>query len=249
MRRETQNLLLLLIGIAVLRITFDGTYLRYVKPGLFPFLLVSGIGIVALGTAAVIGDLYRGSSRGSNHRHQHEHGHEHGHGRVQWLLLAPVATLLLVAPPALGAGAAVTSSAIRPPDTVVAQPELIAYPPLPDEPAPFLSISEVVNRATLDSTRSLDGREITVSGFVLRRMRGYGIDLGRVVITCCVADARYIRLHMSGIEEPLDEDTWLEVRGVVEPGSARRDRDSIPTLVVREYHRVERPDHSYERGR
>ncbi|MCP2287604.1 TIGR03943 family putative permease subunit [Nocardia amikacinitolerans] len=238
MRRETQNLLLLLIGIAVLRTTFDGTYLRYVKPGLFPFLLISGVGIVALGTAAIIGDLYRGHA-----------AHEHGHGRVQWLLLAPVATLLLVAPPALGAGAAVTSSAIRPPDPVVAQPELIAYPPLPDEPAPFVAISEVVNRATLDSTRSLDGREITVSGFVLRRMRGYGIDLARVVITCCVADARYIRLHLSGIEEPLDEDTWLEVRGVVEPDSARRDRDSTPTLVVREYHRVERPDHSYERGR
>ncbi len=243
MRRETQNLLVLLIGIAVLRITFDGTYLRYVKPGLFPFLLVSGIGIVALGTAAIIGDLYRGSSRGSNHRHEHEHG------RVQWLLLAPVAVLLLVAPPALGAGAAVTSSAIRPPDPVVAQPELIDYPPLPDEPAPIVSISEVVNRATLDATRSLDGREITVSGFVLRRMRGYGIDLARVVITCCVADARYIRLHLTGIEESLDEDTWLEVRGVVEQDSARRDRDGTPTLVVHEFRRVERPDHSYERGR
>ena len=37
------------------------------------------------------------------HDHGHDHDHDHGHGpRVAWLLLAPVAVLLLVAPPALG---------------------------------------------------------------------------------------------------------------------------------------------------
>ena len=36
------------------------------------------------------------------HAHGHEHGHEGEGIGVGWLLLAPVAALLLVAPPALG---------------------------------------------------------------------------------------------------------------------------------------------------
>jgi len=253
MKRETQNLLLLLIGGAVLWITLDGSYLRYVKPSLYPFLLVSGIGFVLLALVAIVRDIRRGRASGD------EHGdHEHGSGRAQWLLLAPVAALVLIAPPALGAGAAVTSSPVQvvPRDVPAAQPKLWAFPPLPSEPAPTLPIVDLVNRALQDSSHSLDGREVTIRGFVIRpkdleqqHPDAPDADLARVVITCCVADARYVLVHLAGMREVIEDDAWLEVRGVVETGSAQRDPDRTPTFVVSDYQRIAAPDRPYERGR
>lgn len=290
MKRETQNLLLLLIGTAVLWITLDGTYLRYVKPSLYPFLLISGIGFVLLALVAITRDIRSGTASpghdrdgeaddghgssgglGRDHRlarpvgggereHLHEHGSggEHGNGRVQWLLLAPVAALLLIAPPALGAGAAVTSSPVQvvPRDVAAEQPKVWAFAPLPSEPAPSLPIVDLVNRAVQDSSHSLDGREVTISGFIIRpkdleqqHPDSPDADLARVVITCCVADARYVLVHLAGLPEVIEDDAWLQVRGIVETGSAQRDPDLTPTFVVTDYRRIEAPDRPYERGR
>ncbi|MEV6275983.1 TIGR03943 family protein [Nocardia sp. NPDC051832] len=241
MKREAQNLLLLLIGAAVLMITLDGTYLNYVKPGLFPFLLVSGVIILALALIAIARDIRGGRATP---------GHDHGAGRAQWLLLIPVFALLLIAPPALGAGAAETTAPVRvATDSPGGQAKSWPFPPLPAEPAPALSISELVTRATLDSLRSLDGRTVLIRGFILRAERANGTDLARVAITCCVADARYVRVHLTGIPDEFAEDTWLELRGRVEPGSAQRDPDLTPTFVVAEYQPIERPEHPYERVR
>ncbi|MEV2219735.1 TIGR03943 family protein [Nocardia vinacea] len=390
MKRGTQNLLLVLIGGAVLWITLDGSYLRYVKPSLYPFLLISSIGFILLALVAIIRDIRRGtasdehanaygrgvlghleprrpsgihggddvlghaglrgrtdahgSSDAPGHANMHGqrnalghasmeghsdvaglertfggnvpgdgdglgnagvhgrsdllgqansyghgdmlegafgrddalshadarshdgalgHGaaqgdHEHGSGRAQWLLLAPVAALLLIAPPALGAGAAVTSSPVQvvPRDIAAEQPKLWAFPPLPAEPAPRLPIVDLVDRALQDSSHSLDGREVTISGFIIRpkdleqqHPDTPDADLARVVITCCVADARYVLVRLSGMPEVIEDDAWLEVRGVVETGSAQRDPDHTPTLVVTDYQRIEAPDRPYERGR
>ncbi|MBF6383004.1 TIGR03943 family putative permease subunit [Nocardia farcinica] len=244
MRRETQNLLLVLVGIAVLRIVFDDTYLRYVKAGLFPFLLISGLAVLALATAAIVRDVYRGGPG-----HGHDDAHAHGSGKVHWVLLVPAAALLLVTPPALGADAAVTSAPLRPRSlSAETESRVRPFPPLPDGPAPFVTITDLVNRANFDALGSLDGREVTVSGFVLYGRDG-GLDLARVVISCCVADARYVRVHLAGVPEPLAEDTWLEVRGVVETGSARSDPELAPTLVVHGHRRIERPENSYEQVR
>ncbi|MFI6363687.1 TIGR03943 family putative permease subunit [Nocardia sp. NPDC050630] len=289
MKRETQNLLLLFIGGTVLWITLDGNYLRYVKPSLYPFLLISSIGFILLALIAIIRDIRRGTASDQhNYMHGHhdipdragsfgrddarhvdirghhnapvrrEHDHNHGAGRAQWLLLAPVAALLLIAPPALGAGAAVTSSPVQvvPRDIAAEQPKLWPFPPLPAEPAPRLPIVDLVDRALQDSSHSLDGREVTISGFIIRpkdleqqHPDTPDADLARVVITCCVADARYVLVHLSGMPEVIEDDAWLEVRGVVESGSAQRDPDHTPTLVITAYQRIEAPDRPYERGR
>ncbi|MET8877251.1 TIGR03943 family protein [Nocardia sp. NPDC004604] len=271
MKRETQNLLLLLIGAAVLWITLDGSYLRYVKPSLYLYLLVSGVGFVLLAMVAIIRDIRcgkafderdyafgRGDGLGGGDVLDRDHGHEHGSGRAQWLLLAPAAALLLIAPPALGAGAAVTSSPVQvaPRDLPAAQPKLLAFPPLPPEPAPTLPIVDLVERALQDSSHSLDGREVTIRGFVIRpkdleqqHPDAPDADLARVVITCCVADARYVLVHLAGMREVIEDDAWLEVRGVVETGSAQRDPDRTPTFAVSDYRRIEAPDRPYERGR
>ncbi|MEC3915613.1 TIGR03943 family putative permease subunit [Nocardia sp. CDC160] len=245
MNRETQNVLLLFIGGAVLWTALDGGYLRYVKPGLFPFLVISGVGFLLLGLVSIVRDVRRGYPPDA---------HEHGTGRAHWALLAPVAALLLIAPPALGAGA-ITSSAPAQVNSTgpTGDPNMMAFPSLPNDPAPSLTIYNLVQRALFDSTHSLDGRQVTISGFIVGlgsdgqpRQAGSTIDLARMLITCCVADATYIYVHLSGIHEPIPDDTWLEIQGTVEPGSATRDHARVPTFDVSDYHRIPAPDRTYE---
>jgi uncharacterized repeat protein (TIGR03943 family) len=57
MRRETQNILLVLLGGALLKIALNGTYLNYVKPGLQPWLIVSGAVMVVLAGVAIVTDI------------------------------------------------------------------------------------------------------------------------------------------------------------------------------------------------
>ncbi|WP_054811993.1 TIGR03943 family putative permease subunit [Nocardia arizonensis] len=253
MRREAQNLLLLLVGATVLWVTLDGVYLRYVKPGLYPFLVASGIGFVGLALVAIARDVRRGTAVADS-----DHDHDHGTGRAVWLLLIPVAVLLVITPPPLGAEAAVTSSPVEVVPRVerAAPPQQRPFPPLPDEPAPRLSFVDLMNRAYLDSTHSLEGREITISGFVMRpddlaleKPDTAAADLARVVITCCVADARYVRVHLEGMTEVIEDDAWLEVRGVVRTDATLDDSDHTPTLIVTHYERVPAPDSRYERTR
>ncbi|MFE3189525.1 TIGR03943 family putative permease subunit [Nocardia sp. NPDC059240] len=252
MKRETQNLLLLLIGAAVLWITLDGTYLRYVKPSLHPYLLISGVGFVALGLIAIVRDIRRGKAV-----HEHDDDHDHRNGRTQWLLLAPVATLMFIVPPALGAGAAATTSPVQAVshDPAADQPKQYPFPPMPTDPGPLVSFVDLVNRALLDSSHSLDGREVTIRGFVIRpkdleqsHAPATEFDLARVVITCCVADARYVLIHLAGMPDPIEDDAWLEVHGTVVPGSAQADSDETPTLTVTGYQRIPKPDSTYERS-
>ncbi|MEV7012164.1 TIGR03943 family protein [Streptosporangium sp. NPDC051022] len=55
MNRVTQNLILTLLGCAVLRISaFSTTYLNYVKPGFRPFLIAAGVVLVLLGVTGLL---------------------------------------------------------------------------------------------------------------------------------------------------------------------------------------------------
>jgi hypothetical protein len=99
MRRETQNVLLILLGGALLKLAFTGEFARYVKPAHQPWLIGAGAVILVLGALAVWRDLRSGGPEAEG-GHE-EHGHSHS-TRTSWILLAPVLTVLLVAPPALG---------------------------------------------------------------------------------------------------------------------------------------------------
>ncbi|MEU4834069.1 TIGR03943 family protein [Streptosporangium sp. NPDC023615] len=75
MNRVTQNLVLTLLGCAVLRISaFSTTYLNYVKPGFRPFLIGAGVVLVILGVVGLLqasraGDLAAGESAPEGHGH------------------------------------------------------------------------------------------------------------------------------------------------------------------------------------
>jgi uncharacterized repeat protein (TIGR03943 family) len=223
-RRDTQHVLLVLLGGALLRIAADDTYLRYVRPSHRWLLLAAGALIVAL---AIVGMV-----RARAGAPAHEHGH------APWLLLAPVLVIALVAPPALGAdavGRAGTANAVQDADV---------FGPLPPGDPAELSVAEFVQRAVWDTSASLDGREVVLTGFVVRR--GAATDLARLTIACCAADARPNRVRLVGDVGDHAADTWLHVQGVLQVGSATAAAGHVPTLTVTEVTVVPAPPDPYE---
>ena len=236
MSRGTQNLVLLLVGLSTAVMLVKGTYLNYVKPGLLPWLAVSAAVLVTLGVVSVARDLR--SARGDHEHGGDEHGHRH-QPWLGWLLLIPIAMVAFVVPPALDARGATPAA--------VSAPQRRAFPPLPAGDAPMVSLPEVVMRAAADSTNSLAGRLITLTGFTVHHSDG--VDLGRVVIVCCAADAQLARIHLTGPaatsagDHP--DDTWLRIEGQIVPGSSHAYDGYIPTMTVTSVTPVDKPANTY----
>lgn len=235
MSRGVQSLLLLLVGLSTAVMLVKGTYLNYVKPALLPWLAIAAVVLVGLGLTAIVRDLRQVHD---DEGEGDEQGHRHLPG-LAWLLLVPIAMVAFVVPPPLDARG--TSQ------VAVSAPQRRAFPPLPAGDAPTVSLPEVVMRAAADSTNSLAGRSITLEGFTLHRSDG--IDLGRVVIVCCAADAQLARVHLSGpgvtAAAGVPEDTWLSIRGRIVPGSSHSNDGFIPTMTVTDVAAIPKPANTY----
>ena len=241
MNRETENALLLLLGVATAIITVTGVYTRYVKPSLLPWLAAVAVLVIALALSAIIGDL-RAASAGAAETDGHA-GHLHRRG-IGWLILIPVVLLAFVSPPALGAQAAAPAAV-----TLSANELRQPFPPLPPGRAPEVSMKEVVKRVALDSAGTLYGRLITLVGFTLKA--GGATDLARVSIFCCAADAQLARVHLAGPNAAsaaqLPDNTWLQVEGTLIPPPPTGDPDAvlIATMAVSSLTRIEAPANTY----
>lgn len=236
MSREAENALLLLVGVATAMITIGGAYTRYVKASLLPWLAVTAVIVIALALVSMAADIRRGSAPDDGHD-----GHSH-RASIAWLLLVPIVVLIFVTPPALRPGAAA-------PKVTAMSTEVLRrpFPALPDGRAPEVSVPDVMIRAAQDTAGTLNDRLITVIGFTLRETDG--VDLGRVMIICCAADAQLARIHLRGPATSAlrgyPEETWLRVEGTVVPGEANGDSTSKPTLQVQSATRIEAPANTY----
>jgi uncharacterized repeat protein (TIGR03943 family) len=230
--RQAQAVVLLLVGGAILRASFTDLYLRYVKEGLRPFLIGAGILLVAAAVATLYFEL-----RGRRTAHD-----DHGHREpvIAWLLVLPVFALLLVAPPALGSYAANRSgTALR---------ETSDFPPLPAGDPVKVGLVDYATRAVYDDGKSLDGRRVQLTGFVMIGHDGAPY-LARMTLSCCAADARPVKIGFDG-QVPTGQaaDTWLEVVGRYSARSAKDDVNDgvIPYVEVESYRRIDAPTNQYE---
>ncbi|MFM8598563.1 MAG: TIGR03943 family putative permease subunit [Mycobacterium sp.] len=239
MSREAENTLLLLVGVATAMIAFTGAFTRYVKESMLPWLIVSAMVVVGLALVSIAVDIRRGEPA------QHGHGDHPDHPQHRSpaaLLLLPVILLIFITPPAMRPDAAppqvssVSTDALRRP-----------FPPLPDGRAPEVSVPEVMIRAAQDTAGTLDNRLITVIGFTL--IEADGVDLGRVAIQCCAADAQLARIHLRGAlaqeAEFLPDQTWVRVEGKVVSAPADGDSTAIPTLEVASVAEIAPPENTY----
>ncbi len=210
MDRLTSSLLLVLLGGVTLRVSLTDAHLAYVQGAFRPFLVAAAVVLLALGVAgAVRARPGRAGPAADGHA-----ADGHGHGpRVVWLLLAPVAVLLLVAPPALG-----SFTAGRQPQQVVAE-EPVAVGLGPDDPGQdhtTLPLSAYAIRALAEDTSAFEGRQVRLTGFVTPR-EGGGWYVSRIQIQCCAADAVAFTVVVDGPQGDLAADQWVDVVGTWAP--------------------------------
>ncbi|MEV6923185.1 TIGR03943 family protein [Dactylosporangium sp. NPDC051485] len=241
MNKQAQAVILLLVGGAVLRASLTGQYLNYVKPGLQPYLVVAGVILVVAGAFTLWYEL-RGRGASADQHDEHDDGHGHGHGgpKVAWLLLAPVLGLLLFAPPALGSYAAGRSGS-----AVTARSE---YAPLPAGDPLALPMLDYASRAVFDRGASLGERRIQLTGFAMRGPQDSWL-LARMMVSCCAADARPVKVALGGdLPEGLADQQWLRIVGKY---SSRELQDqvngeAIPYIEVSEVTLIPVPQEQYE---
>jgi uncharacterized repeat protein (TIGR03943 family) len=236
--RDTQNTLLVLVGGALVRISVDDTFLRYVKGWMRPGLLAAGVVLVGLGLVSLWRE--RASRRAAaDHGVHSEHG-EHG-PRVAWLLLLPVLAILLVAPPALGSYAASRSA------SAVAEPAGAARTRSPPGDPVTTTLTDYATRAIWEDGRSLAGRRVRLVGFVAPRPGG-GVYLTRIMLMCCAADGRPVRVAVRDAPASFPADTWVAVTGRyagLEPGP-RQGAEQVPVIRAEEVVPVPTPRDPYE---
>ena len=179
----------MLVGAVLLRLTLGDTYTRYVQPSMGKWLIVAGIAIIVVGLVTLIQAL-RHVEPEEAHGHDHEHAHNVG---VGWLLLAPIAALLLVAPPTLG------SYGVERAANVDVRSGTAVFDKLKRGAAPVpLTLLEYVQRSFEHNGASFNGVPVQLTGFVADAGGGEGLLLARYQIACCAADARPTVVRVRG---------------------------------------------------
>ena len=244
MNRLSQAVIMLLFGGAIVRASVTDLYLRYVKEGLRPFLILAG----ALLIAGAVMTLWHDLTDRPAPRHDHDaeapgNDHAHHEPRVGWLLILPVIGLLLVAPPALGSYAAGQAGTVLTGQTADSD-----YPALPPgDPAP-VTLLDYASRAVFDGGKTLRGRTLQLTGFLTSGPDGQPM-LTRIVLTCCAADGRPIKIGLTGdMPNTVPSDTWISVLGIYSPRTEKDpvNKATVPYVEVRSWQQIPTPARQYE---
>ncbi len=237
MRRETQNILLVLLGGALLKISFTGTYLRYVKASHQWLLITAGIVMILLAAVSIVREI--GGARDLD-----GHGHAHS-ARSAWLLLLPVLAVFLVGPPALGSDSVERAAGNAPAAPSTEGEGSALFPALPAGDPLALPLGEFATRAAWDRAHSLDNRDARLTGFVVQE--GDDTYVARLAISCCAADAFPVKVRLLGQElSHLKDDSWIEVVARLRPGTPTKANGYVPAVTVRSVRSISEPEDPYE---
>ncbi|QZY28371.1 TIGR03943 family putative permease subunit [Nocardioides coralli] len=256
MNRESQSLILAVLGVVVIRLTLTDAYLSYVQDWIRWPLFASGVLLLALPVLSLF-------TRPSDHHDDHadsDHAHSgdeavdgadpepvpgrHDHvSTTAWLLFIPALVVFLISPPALGSYLAERAADGRSGQSVQV-PEPAAMAPLPDQdPAP-VGLTELIERVVYDDGETLSGRRVSVTGFAtLDRSGSWYVT--RFRINCCAADAAVVRAQVVDAPAP-PRDQWVTVTGTWVEGSGVGKGSGVPTLRAESVEQVEQPRDPYE---
>jgi uncharacterized repeat protein (TIGR03943 family) len=229
-------MLLFVAGAAVIRASLTGEYLRYVKAGLRPYLIVTGVVLIVTAITTIWYHLRQARAAKRTNRSAHAHREPW----IAWLLVLPVLALIVVVPPALGSYAADRAG------TVLLRPPFFADLPAGDPVQ--LSISDYATRAVYDQGHSLANRRVMITGFITVEGRDTPV-LTRMVLNCCAADAQPVKVGLSGkVPSGLRPDIWFEVVGTYTGKQIKDDVNGqpIPFIDVSQARPVPVPAFPYE---
>jgi uncharacterized repeat protein (TIGR03943 family) len=256
--RQAQAAVLFLVGAAMLHAGFTNLYLRYVKAGLQPLLLLSGAVLIVAALATAWYEWRRAKvtkahgeadTEVKSEAHAEVHteaegdahvGHVHREPRIAWLLVLPLFALILVAPPALGSYSAVRTG------TALMKPYGLSK--LPDSDPLTIGLVDYASRAVYDHGRSLGTRQLKVTGFIALDKSGAPF-LVRMALNCCAADAQPVKIALTGKIPPvLQPDTWLEITGTYSPKQTKDPINNrpIPYFQVTQAKPVPTPKDPYD---
>lgn len=248
----------MLCGLGLLHVSlFTDLYLRYVKEGMRPLLIASGAVLLLLGLAGAVLDkqsavdeqravldeqsavLDEQSAVFDEQGREEGHGHDHsGLPRVAWLLLLPALSLLVYAPPALGA----YTASRQPPKAVAEQSD---FDPLPATSPVPMTLSDFTSRVRQDRQQAVKGRSIRMTGFVTPGGPAGSWDLTRVILNCCAADAQSVKVRIYG-GPALPANTWVTVTGTWHAGGKLGSGSAAVALDARTVEKVPRPVNGYQ---
>jgi uncharacterized repeat protein (TIGR03943 family) len=247
--RRSQAAILFLVGAMALYLGRSDAALVYVKAGLQPLLVGSGVVLIGLAVFAVFPFG------------RHQDGHQLHGPRVAWLLALPPLALMLIAPPALGAFAA-SRQPVRPPSSEQAVPagqatdgvDQALLPPLVppgDGAAVTMTLAEYELRDA-EAPHTLVGVRVRLIGFVTPQRSGRdGYLLTRFALNCCAADATALRVAVVGDPVPRAPDTWLEIEGRWQQRTGddpSRPSSEAPLLLAESIRVIQQPSPPYEYG-
>ncbi|MGW1754450.1 TIGR03943 family putative permease subunit [Streptomyces mirabilis] len=247
MKRPLQVTLLVLSGLGLLHASlFTDLSLRFVKEGMRPMLVASGVLLLVLGVAEAWSHQKPAAEDGHDHDHEDtdadRHGDAHGHDhstvpRIAWLLFLPALSLLFYAPPALGAYTAAREA----PKAVTEQRY---FDPLPATSPVPLTLTQFTSRVQQDHKRDIGGRSVRMTGFVTPDKGADGWYLTRIIFTCCAADAQSVKVRIHGAAA-LPADTWVTVTGTWHPGGKLGTSSAPAALDARTVKKVAKPVNAY----
>lgn len=222
----------MLIGAVLLRLTVTDTYRRYVRPEMGLWLTVAAILVIVLGLVTLV----RAVRHDRTPAVHDDHDHDHDAVGVGWLLLAPIAALLLVAPPTLGSYGVGRAATV---DIRAGAPVFRSLAQSP-EPRP-MTLLEFGQRAYDHNGSSFKGAVVQLTGFVAASDR-HGFKLARYQIACCAADAAPVVIRVVGTSGDAPAiDQWLTVTGTFKSGG-----DELPVLAATSIDEINAPNEPYE---
>ncbi|MCX5059323.1 MULTISPECIES: TIGR03943 family protein [unclassified Streptomyces] len=274
MKRHVQVLLLVLTGLGLLHTAlFSDLCLRYVKEGLRPVLIASGVLLLLLGLAGAALDHMdpEGDDQGRNHDHDHDHAHDHDHDHDHAHdhdhdhdhdhahdqdrheddhghdhSTAPrIAWLLFL--PALSllfyAPPALGAYTASHANNKAVKQEQ-RFDPLPATTPLPLTLTDFTARVQQDREQAIRGRSISMTGFVTPAGPDGGWYLTRIIFTCCAADSQSVKVRMYGTPAP-PANTWLAVTGNWHPRGTLGTKSATAALDIHRTERISPPVNAF----
>lgn len=223
MNRLGRASILILLGAVLGRLLFTGSYGWFVQQRMFIPLASASVVLLVFGAFEVVQGIREENQKNVVSRRSVA-------PFVGWLLLLPVLVLVVVAPTGLGAAAATRVETFTPTE----QTDKFAPVDASGEPVE-MRVFDFLDRAIWDTERSLEGVPVRLEGLVVNDERfPDGFLLTRFLVSCCAADGIPLQVAVRGLDQPLDDDTWVIADVIWSPPESSYDKGDGPIVVEAE---------------